>query len=152
MTSVPPPKLDPAALLAEAAAARERAYAPYSRFGVGAALLGKSGAIYRGCNVENVSYPLTVCAERVAIGTAIAAGEREFVAVAVVAGEEAARGAAPAPPCGACRQVLYEFAPDLSVVLPGTPALVVPLRDLLPRAFGPADLAAGQTGAQEEPR
>src|SRR5690242_13261985 len=90
-----------AALVQEATAARERAYAPYSHFLVGAALQGVSGRIYRGCNVENVSYGLTSCAERNAVFQGIAEGEHRFSAVAVVTAAER-----PTPPCGACRQVL----------------------------------------------
>ena len=91
--------------------ARLNAYAPYSRFAVGAAVQCRSGAIYVGTNIENISYGLTVCAERVAIGNAVAAGEREFVAIAVVA-----ETVEPVVPCGACRQFLAEFAPDLIIV------------------------------------
>src|SRR5471030_1443505 len=95
------------ALIAAATAAHERAYAPYSRFPVGAALLGASGRIHNGCNVENASYGLTSCAERNAVFGAVAAGERTFLAVAVVTAAETLT-----PPCGACRQVLVEFAHD----------------------------------------
>ena len=91
-------------LIEAARAARAAAYAPYSDFAVGAAVAASSGAIYAGCNVENASYGLTVCAERVAVFNAVSAGEREITAVAVVSGPGA-------PPCGACRQVLAEFAP-----------------------------------------
>ncbi len=139
------PRVDPEALLAAAEAAREQAYVPYSRFRVGAAVLADSGAVYRGCNVENVSYPLCTCAERVAVTAAVAAGERRLLAVAVVAGD--ATDGPPAGPCGSCRQVLYEFGPDMDVILPGPPltgALVQPLRDLLPHAFGPEDLERGR--------
>jgi cytidine deaminase len=135
---------DAHALLAEAAAARAQAYAPYSGFPVGAALLASSGVVYRGCNVENASYGLTNCAERVAMQTAVAAGERSFVAIAIDAGTPAAT-----PPCGACRQVLAEFgwgresdggAWELQVALPGDPPDVKPLRAYLPHGFGPAYL------------
>ena len=97
-------------LLAEADAARRASYSPYSRFAVGAALLTRSGRIVHGCNIENASFGLSVCAERTALWKAVSEGEREFVAVAITAGP----GAAPSP-CGACRQVLHEFAPDLWV-------------------------------------
>lgn len=127
-----------AKLLQMARDARERAYAPYSKYPVGAALLTHSGAIYPGCNVENASFGLTICAERVAINAAIAAGDRKPVAIAVVT----AREADPAAPCGACRQVLTEFNPRLRVVLP-TPSggiEVMGLDELLPDSFGPQDL------------
>ncbi|MGD1979531.1 MAG: cytidine deaminase, partial [Akkermansiaceae bacterium] len=97
-------------LINAAMSARERSYSPYSKFPVGAALLTKRGKLFCGTNVENASYGLTICAERVAIGTAVAAGEQEFSAIAVVV-----KGGG--SPCGACRQVLYEFAPDLRVLM-----------------------------------
>ena len=90
---------------------RLRGYVPYSKFAVGAAVQCKSGAVFAGSNIENVSYGLTICAERVAIGSAVAAGEREFVAIAVVADT-----IEPIAPCGACRQFLAEFSPDLVIV------------------------------------
>ena len=93
-------------LIEAAAKAREQAYAPYSHFRVGAAVLAKSGKVFTGCNVENLSYGLSVCAERAAIFAAAAAGERELAAVAVVT------GGAPVFPCGACLQVIKEFAGD----------------------------------------
>lgn len=99
-------------LMQAAVAARARAYAPYSKFSVGAALLSTDGTIFSGCNVENASYGLTVCAERVAIGAAVVAGHRTFSAIAVCADP-------PASPCGACRQVLVEFNPDMPVLLVG---------------------------------
>src|SRR5688572_16575219 len=99
-----------AELLPLAWAARDQAYAPYSRFQVGAALLGKSGRVYTGCNVENLSFGLTNCAERTAVFAAVTAGEREFVRLAIVADSKT-----PVSPCGACRQVLAEFGLNLEV-------------------------------------
>jgi len=101
---------DGAALMLAADRARARAYAPYSEFPVGAALLLKDGRVVTACNVENASYGLAVCAERNAVFKAVSEGNRDFVAVAVTARE--GRGA---PPCGSCRQVLHEFAPDMMV-------------------------------------
>lgn len=125
------------ALLREAEAAMARAYAPYSGFSVGAALLGADGKTYFGCNVENASYGLALCAERVALGAAVAAGQRKFKAIAVTT----SRGQVPIAPCGACRQVLAELAPDLEVVLPSPEGpRVMNLTDLLPDSFGPQDL------------
>lgn len=94
---------------------RTKAYAPYSGYKVGAAVLGSNGKIYGGCNVENASYGLTVCAERVAIGAAVADGERAPVAIAVATGDPD-----PATPCGACRQLLVEFNPGMEVILVGS--------------------------------
>jgi len=99
-------------LVAAARAAREHAVARFSGFKVGAALLTPDGTIISGCNVENATYGLTVCAERVAMFKALSEGHREFVAVAVVADTDA-----PTPPCGACRQILWEFGGDLEVFL-----------------------------------
>lgn len=120
------------ALIAAALAARHQAYAPYSKFLVGAAVLIPQGKIFTGCNVENASYGLTICAERAAIFSAVASGFRQFslLAIATTGGT---------PPCGACRQVLAEFAPDLPVLLvdadqPDQPR-TASLLDLLPRAF-----------------
>ena len=103
-------RMDAAALMAEAVAARRGSHSPYSRFPVGAAILTESGRVYHGCNVENASFGLTCCAERTALFTAVSEGERSFAAIAVTA-----RSGEGAPPCGACRQVLAEFAPDLWV-------------------------------------
>ncbi len=97
-------------LFAAALAARLQAYAPYSKFLVGAALLSSSGRVFTGCNVENISFGLTNCAERVAIGNAVVAGERTFQAIAIAS-------VGGVTPCGACRQVLAEFAADLPVYL-----------------------------------
>src|SRR5665213_652228 len=99
-------------LIAAAKAAREHAHAPYSNFRVGAAVRANSGRIFSGCNVENATYGLTLCAERVAIFKAISEGERGFDAIAVVADTDALT-----PPCGACRQILWEFCGDAEVVL-----------------------------------
>jgi cytidine deaminase len=120
------------ALVEAARAARERAWAPYSTFKVGAALETADGTIITGCNVENASYGLTICAERVALFTAIAAGHRRFVRIAVVADTES-----PTPPCGACRQVLWEFAEDIEVVLANLSGVAARHRmaDLLPHPF-----------------
>ena len=105
-----PASLSPARLIAEAEQARAHAHAPYSRFSVGAALLTRDGRVIRGCNVENASFGLSICAERNAVWKAVSQGDRDFVAVAVTAGPDGG-----ASPCGACRQVLQEFAPDLVV-------------------------------------
>lgn len=120
------------ALVAAARVARGHAVATYSHFQVGAALRTRSGRIYTGCNVENASYGLTMCAERVALFKALSEGEREFVAVVVVADTEA-----PTPPCGACRQLLWEFCGDVPVVM-ATPARIAArhqMKDLLPLPF-----------------
>ena len=121
-----------ARLVAAARAARRRAYAPYSRFQVGAAVLA-GGRVHHGCNVENVSYGLTVCAERSAISAMVAAGARRLEAVAVASGT-----VPPTPPCGMCLQTLAEFAgPALPVILAGARGARVEttLGELLPRAF-----------------
>ena len=130
-------------LIARASEAAERAYAPYSRFRVGAALLCGNGDVYTGCNIENAAFTPTVCAERTAVFKAISDGRRDFAAVAVVSGPvgEALSGAF--PPCGVCRQVLAEFcAPDMPVyVLQKDGAIAeYPLKALLPNAFTPAFL------------
>jgi homotetrameric cytidine deaminase len=98
-------------LIQAASAVRKQAYVPYSNFAVGAAVQCKSGAVFVGTNIENISCGLTICAERVAIGSAVAAGEREFVAIAVIADTTE-----PIVPCGACRQFLAEFSPNLIIV------------------------------------
>jgi len=100
------------ALIGAAREARERAYAPYSNFKVGAAVLAGSGKVYTGCNVENASYGLTVCAERVAVQKAVSEGERRIEAVAIVAGEDGI-----GRPCGACLQVIKEFAVNLDILI-----------------------------------
>ncbi len=122
-------------LIASATIAREQAYAPYSNFKVGAALLGKSGQVYAGCNVENAAYGHTICAERTAVVKAISEGEHEFEAIAVVTENGVS-------PCGACRQVMMEFAPDMAVVVADIQgnARLTTVRDLLPDAFTPDQL------------
>jgi cytidine deaminase len=117
--------------------AMTRAYAPYSAFRVGAALLGSDGSITEGCNVENASYPAGLCAERAAVAAAVARGVRTFEAIAIATEAEE-----PTPPCGICRQVLEEFAPHLhvfSVTRDGREARWT-MDDLLPRAFTPKSL------------
>ena len=128
-------KPDRRALIAAARAASRRAHAPYSRYRVGAAVQTERGAVVAGCNVENASYGLTNCAERVAVGAAVAGGARRIVAVAIAAG-----GSRMPTPCGACRQVLAEFAgPDTPVFVTLTrataPVACYRLGDLLPQAF-----------------
>jgi cytidine deaminase len=122
-------------LMDAARSAVGRAYAPYSNFPVGAAALTSDGAIVSGCNVENASYGLTICAERVALTTAVAAGHREIVAIAVTSPR-----VEQVTPCGACRQFMNEFAPadrELIVLLEGgVDPEAVPLGDLLPKGFG----------------
>ncbi|AWV90801.1 cytidine deaminase [Bradymonas sediminis] len=125
------------ALYKAAAEARERAYAPYSEFLVGAALLMESGDIYAGGNVENASYGATICAERSAICSAVAGGARRASALLVITDTEQ-----PAAPCGICRQVLSEFSDDLPIMMANTQGQRVPtsLDALLPFRFGKADL------------
>jgi cytidine deaminase len=123
-------------LIAAAGKVRERAHAPYSAYRVGAALLGADGRVYTGCNVENASYGLSVCAERNAVAAALAAGCRDFEAIAVVTSS-----APPASPCGACRQVMAEFG-DFPVILAGLDGdqRRTTVLDLLPDAFLPETL------------
>ena len=118
-------------LVEAAAAVRRRAHAPYSKFSVGAAVLDADGEVYPGCNVENASYGLSVCAERHAVAAAVAAGDSKLIAVAVVTATSP-----PASPCGACRQVLAEFA-DMTVILsnPDGERTVTTVAELLPGAF-----------------
>jgi cytidine deaminase len=123
--------MDKNMLIKAAVDVKRHAYTPYSHFAVGAALLTKSGKIFTGCNVENLSFRLTVCAEEAAVVAAIAAGERDFTAIALVADSNE-----PAVPCGACRQVLAEFNPDIEVMTAtadGRQEATFLLNDLLPR-------------------
>ena len=119
-------------LVERASKARERAHAPYSNFRVGAALLTQDGQIFEGCNVENASFGLTICAERVAITNAVSQGYKKFKAMAIITDSEPA-----ASPCGACRQVMAEFAPDLLVILVNThgSSEETNLGELLPKQF-----------------
>lgn len=138
-------KSDVGRLVAAARAARDRAYAPYSRFPVGAALLASDGTVHAGCNVENASYGLSCCAERNALAAAVLAGRRRFVAVAI-----AGNSKEPLAPCGACRQVLREFSPTMTVVMADRDGRVTTARldRLLPRSFGPRDLKNGNKGTK----
>jgi cytidine deaminase len=124
-------------LVKSALEALQNAYSPYSLVQVGAALRAKDGRIFTGCNVENASYGLTLCAERSAVMKAVSEGVREFTAIAITTNHERAL-----MPCGACRQVLYEFAPKLRVLVVGTSGKrgETTLEALLPEAFKPSDL------------
>jgi cytidine deaminase len=128
-------QIDPKALVQQAKTARETAYAPYSNYSVGASLLTSTGRVYTGCNVENAVYSETICAERTAVVKAISEGERDFVAIAVVTRDGGA-------PCGACRQVLNEFAPHMIVLIADETGEVrqTTAADLLPDRFGPRNL------------
>ena len=128
-------------LMERAVEARKNSYSPYSGFKVGAALLGKSGKVYAGCNVENAAYTPTNCAERTAVFKAVSEGEKEFSAIAIVGGkgEELSPFCAP---CGICRQVLAEFCDEDFKILLGTPEAfrAYTLRELLPFSFGKSDV------------
>ncbi len=119
-------------LIKAARDARDRAYAPYSNFQVGAAVESESGNIYIGCNVESASYGLTVCAERVAIWKGISCGEKRFGRIAVVVDTEDLT-----PPCGVCRQIIWEFCGDVPVILSNLHGKTetIQMSELLPRAF-----------------
>ncbi|ANX12948.1 cytidine deaminase [Fictibacillus arsenicus] len=125
-------------LMEQAKKARERAYVPYSKFQVGAALLSSGGKVYHGANIENAAYSLTCCAERTALFKAYTEGDTKFSAIAVVADTKR-----PVPPCGACRQVISELCPpDMPVYLTNLNGDVqeIAVKDLLPGAFSPEDL------------
>ncbi|NLF01060.1 MAG: cytidine deaminase [Anaerolineales bacterium] len=128
-------KLDREALVSHAIEARGRAYASYSGYPVGAAVLTDSGRIYTGCNIENAAYPLAICAERVAVFQAVAQGERSFIALAVAT----ANGGSP---CGSCRQVLREFGADTIVLIADASGAYreTTVADLLPDSFSATDL------------
>lgn len=125
------------ALIAAARAAREHAHAPFSKFRVGAAVGTKSGRIFAGCNIENASYGLTLCAERVAVFKAISEGEHQFEAIAVVTDADALT-----PPCGACRQIIWEFCGDVAVVMANLHGKIERERslNLLPHPFDSSHL------------
>lgn len=122
------------ALVTSALEMRENAYAPYSGFKVGAALLGESGTVHLGCNVENASYGLCVCAERNAVGRAVAEGERTFRALVI-----ATQSSPPSPPCGMCRQTLVEFARNLPILLVNAQGerVATSIEALFPMSFTP---------------
>lgn len=128
--------IDREALVAAAREARQRAYAPYSHYQVGSALLTEDGVIFTGCNVENASYPASICAERVAIAKAISEGHRAFRAIAVVTSNGAT-------PCGICRQVMNEFAPTMLVIVADAERIIGErtVAEFLPDGFGPEHLA-----------
>ena len=119
-------------LAAAALAARENAHAPYSTFRVGAALEDATGRVHTGCNIENATYGLTICAERVAVFKAMSEGARDFRRIAIAADTESLT-----PPCGACRQILWEFCGDLEILLvnPRGKSETIQLKELFPRAF-----------------
>jgi cytidine deaminase len=129
-------------LVAAARRARSRAYAPYSNFTVGAAALCAGGRVFEGCNIENAAYGPTVCAERVALFCAVVAGCRDIRAVAVVG-----PGAGPLTPCGTCRQVMWELAPEATVIMEGEGGerMTTTVAELLPEAFGPGELSRTQS-------
>jgi len=134
---------DYAALIEAATAAQSLAYAPYSRFAVGAAVQTSSGRIFQGANVENASFSLTTCAERIALFRALMEGEHEIIAIAVITPTEDV-----ASPCGACRQVMLELAPGAAVVLLSRDGKqqVTSTADLLPHGFGAAQLSEAHDG------
>ena len=126
-------------LVAAALEGSQKAYIPYSNYRVGAALLTENGEVFSGCNVENAGYSPTICAERTAFVKAISEGHQQFACIAVVS-----RGAG--SPCGVCRQFMFEFAPDMKVILAdldGQVHLVTTVDELLPHGFGPSNLAEG---------
>jgi cytidine deaminase len=135
--------MDKKLLIKKALEAREKAYAPYSRFAVGAALLTRNGEIYQGCNIESVSFTPTVCAERTAIYKAVSEGEREFEAIAVVGGPIGQEPSKPSSaPCGVCRQVMLEFNKELKIIIAKSEEdfIETTLVEVLPLGFGPEAL------------
>ena len=130
-------KVDKIRLMNEAEKAREHAYAPYSGFSVGAAVICDDGSVYTGCNVENASYPCGICAERTAVAKAVSEGKRKFRMIAVT-GSSAEK----CTPCGICRQFLYEFSPDMSVLCGNDAGEFdeIKLSELLPCGFGASSM------------
>jgi cytidine deaminase len=137
------PTYDEADLLRRARAVRDRAYAPYSGFRVGAVVLTEDGRVFEGVNVENAAYPLSRCAEQMAIGAMNTAGVRGPIVAVAVVGD----GDDPCTPCGACRQVISEFGTEAAVYASGDAGrpLVTTIRELLPHAFGPLRLGQGRS-------
>lgn len=136
VSTTPPRDAQTADWIAQANAMRDRAYVPYSQYAVGAVLVTPDNRIYTGVNVENAAYPSSICAERTALVKAVSEGDRAFHAIAVVTRDGGS-------PCGQCRQMLYEFAPTLRVIMADEAGRVTfdgPLTDLLPLGFGPAHL------------
>ena len=129
-------------LISTALSAREKSYCPYSSFAVGAALLTDEGRLYTGANIENSAFSPTICAERVALHSAIHAGERNFYAIAIVGGKVGEEVSATTPPCGVCRQVMAEFCrPDMQIILfDGEDSLIYTLDELLPAGFSRENL------------
>jgi cytidine deaminase len=127
--------IDKDGLIRAARNARTEAYAPYSKYRVGAALLTADGIVFAGCNVENAAYPATTCAERVAITKAVSEGHREFVAIAIATENGGS-------PCGICRQVMFEFAPEMAVIIADETSIhqETTVAELLPHGFGPSCL------------
>ncbi len=124
------------ALVESAMTARQNAYAPYSEYKVGAALLTSDGEVFKGCNVENAAYPVGICAERTAIVKAVSEGERNFIAIAVVTEDGGS-------PCGMCRQTLNEFSPEILIIAASSDGTIIfeeQLHQMLPHGFGPANL------------
>ena len=140
--SAPLPRAQAAALIRAAFEARRFAYVPYSRFAVGAALQAKDGRVFTGCNIENAGYTPTNCAERTALFKAVSEGVTRFSAIAIVGSLQGKRNELPTGPCGVCRQVLQEFAPDLEILCLNSRGeeLALTLRDLLPHSFDAAFL------------
>ena len=129
--------MSPEELIARAVEARENACADYSHYKVGAALVTASGKVFTGCNIENSTYGLTVCAERVALWKALSEGERKFTRIAVVTSSES-----PASPCGACRQLLWEYCGDIEIILANLKGLrkTLQLTEIFPRPFDQTSL------------